>query len=169
VQATSSITIQRHPLRKINSREKSTEEATSSHDSALPENHKPAPKSADRGLAASVLPNIKPSSEGGRSAIEVVPTQTAMARLIQRIEPEYPNAARQQHIQGTVLLDVVVNPDGTVDGLSMVSGESQLMAAAAQAVKQWRFQPIMKHGKAVKFETRIPIDFILALEGSGSN
>ncbi len=169
VQATSSITIQRHPIRKTSSRENAAPEATPSHDGAMPENHKSALKSADRDLAASVLPNIKPSTEGGRSVIEVVPTQTAMARLIQRIEPEYPNTARQQHIQGTVLLDVVVNPDGTVDGLSMVSGESQLMAAAAQAVKQWRFQPIMKHGKAVKFETRIPIDFILALEGSGSN
>ena len=113
--------------------------------------------------ADSVLPN---KAAGDQAGPEVLPTQAAMARLVQRVEPEYPNAARQQHIQGTVLIDVIVDATGAVEALSLVSGESQLMAAAEQAVRQWKFQPLMKDGKAEKFESRIAIDFTLAFEGS---
>ncbi|MGH9529580.1 MAG: energy transducer TonB, partial [Terriglobales bacterium] len=121
-------------------------------------------KLSSKDPAASVLPN-----KTGDSGPTVLPTQAAMARLVQRIEPEYPNAARQQHIQGTVLIDVIVDATGTVEAMSMVSGESQLMAAAEEAVRQWKFQPLMKDGKAEKFESRIAIDFTLAFEGSSGS
>ncbi len=84
-----------------------------------------------------------------------------MELLTDRVEPEYPNSARQQRIQGTVLLDVVVDAEGKVDGLGQVSGESQLMIAAAEAVRQWRFKPLVKNGEAKKFETRVSINFTL--------
>ncbi len=112
--------------------------------------------------AASVLPNK--TAEGNAGPV-VLPTQAAMARLVQRIEPEYPNAARQQHIQGTVVLDVLVDTSGAVEGIGLVSGESQLMLAATVAVKQWHFQPLIQAGKPEKFESRIAIDFSLASEG----
>ncbi len=124
-------------------------------------------KLASTDPAASVLPNKIGTGDGGP---EVLPTKAAMARLVQRVEPEYPNAARQQHIQGTVLIDVTVGATGAVEALSLVSGESQLMAAAEQAVRQWKFQPLIKDGKAEKFESRIAIDFTLVFEGpSGSH
>jgi TonB family protein len=169
-----SITIQRQPLVRSASSKKtvdssSVEEAEGfqpsvSADVALPNTHSESqgrtqPQPESKKPEASV-PNT-PADKG----IEVLTTQAAMARLVQRIEPEYPNAARQQHISGTVILDVIVNETGTVDGLSMVSGESQLMIAAAQAVRQWKFEPLMKKGQPIKFESRISIDFTLVAEG----
>jgi protein TonB len=169
----SSITIQREPVHHSKPPAQPQREAKASspnvdgHKSDL-KGHTPEPsKSSSKDPAAGILPNKTPQ---GSEGVQVLPTQAAMARLVQRVEPEYPNAARKQHITGTVLLDVVVNATGAVETLSQVSGESQLMAAAAQAVKQWHFQPLVKGGKATPFESRIAIDFTLAIESpSGSH
>ncbi len=164
-----SVTIQRVPVHPA----KPTEVAVTPDPHGaivLFDNHKTVSKHIGRQTlsskdpAASVLPN-----KTGDAGPDVISTQAAMARLVQRIEPEYPNAARQQHIQGTVLIDVVVDATGSVEALSLVSGESQLMAAAEQAVRQWKFQPLVKDGKAERFESRIAIDFTLAFEGSSGN
>jgi TonB family protein len=176
-EATASITIQRHPIRKAELLQPEKPNKPAPSDNRLVENHKPGSgsrtthesKSSSKDPAAAVLPNETAGSGSGNSKIEAISTQAAMARLIQRIEPEYPNAARKQHIQGTVLLDVIVNPSGAVDGLSLVSGESQLMVAAAEAVKQWHFQPLIKDGQATQFESRISIDFTLAGEAPSTS
>jgi len=106
------------------------------------------------------------SSNPANSSVETISTQAALARLVQRIEPEYPNAARQQHIQGDVMLDILVNESGAVVELALVSGAPQLMPAAEQAVRQWHFQPLTKAGHAQKFKSRVGINFTLATEGS---
>jgi protein TonB len=81
--------------------------------------------------------------------------------LLQRIEPEYPEAARQQHIQGPVVLAVLVGANGSVRELTVVSGDPQLAKAATDAVRQWRFKPHQLKGQAVEFETRITVNFAL--------
>lgn len=169
-----SVTIQRVPVHPAKPAEVALEKSAATpdpHDDiVLFDNHKAVSKHIGQQIlsskdpAASVLPN-----KTGDAGPNVIPTQAAMARLVQRIEPEYPNGARQQHIQGTVLIDVVVDTTGSVEALSLVSGESQLMAAAEQAVRQWKFQPLVKDGKAERFESRIAIDFTLAFEGSSGN
>jgi TonB family protein len=106
------------------------------------------------------------SSNSANSSVETIPTPAALARLVQRVEPEYPNAARQQHIQGNVLLDILVNEGGAVVELALVSGAPQLMPAAEQAVRQWHFQPLTKSGHPQKFKSRVEINFTLATEGS---
>ncbi len=169
-----SVTIQRVPVHPAKPAEVAVEKSAATPDPhgdiVLFDNHKTVSKHigqqalSSKDPAASVLPN-----KTGDAGPNVIPAQAAMARLVQRIEPEYPNAARQQHIQGTVLIDVVVDATGSVEALSLVSGESQLMAAAEQAVRQWKFQPLVKDGKAERFESRIAIDFTLAFEGSSGN
>ncbi len=81
--------------------------------------------------------------------------------LLQRVEPEYPEAARQQHIQGPVVLAVLVGANGSVRELTVVSGDPQLAKAATDAVRQWRFKPHQLKGQAVEFETRITVNFAL--------
>ena len=68
-----------------------------------------------------------------------VPSKVADEYLMLRVEPDYPESAREQHIQGPVVLDAVVDKDGAVEKLSTVSGDPQLAAAPTDAVKQWRF------------------------------
>ena len=85
----------------------------------------------------------------------------ANARLLQQVEPEYPAAARQQHIQGPVVLEAKVGRDGAVQQLSVISGNSMLTSAASDAVRQWRFVPFVQNGQVVQFQTRIKVHFVL--------
>jgi TonB family protein len=85
----------------------------------------------------------------------------ANLRLLQRVEPEYPEPARQQHIQGLVVLEAEVGKDGAVQQLTVISGNSMLATAASDAVRQWRFKPLVQNGRAVQFQIRIKVDFVL--------
>jgi TonB family protein len=81
--------------------------------------------------------------------------------LVYRVEPEYPEQARQQRIQGAVVLETRINPDGTVKDLMVASGQPLLADAAMAAVKQWRFRPHSVDGRQVEMQTRITIKFSL--------
>lgn len=85
----------------------------------------------------------------------------AAGSLIHRVEPQYPEDARQQKIQGSVVLDVQVGPDGTVQDVQIVSGPPQLAQASTDAVKQWRFKPRLVNGHAVPMQTRATLNFRL--------
>jgi TonB family protein len=90
-----------------------------------------------------------------------VPSKVADEYLMLRVEPDYPESAREQHIQGPVVLDAVVDKDGTVEKLSTVSGDPQLAAAATDAVRQWRFKPFFRNGLPEEFQTQITVSFRL--------
>ena len=81
--------------------------------------------------------------------------------LLERVAPQYPEAAKQQHIQGPVVLNVLVGIDGSVKDLSVIGGDPLLAGAATDAVRQWRFKPHQLKGRAVEFETRITVNFAL--------
>ncbi len=90
-----------------------------------------------------------------------LPPQIAERYLMQRVGPLYPETARQQHIQGQVLLHVRVSKGGSVRELKVISGDPQLAAAAAAAVRRWQFLPFLSAGKPVEFATQITVDFRL--------
>jgi TonB family protein len=86
---------------------------------------------------------------------------TAEGSLIRRVEPQYPEEARQQKIQGPVVLDVHISPDGAVQKVQVIGGPPELAQASIDAVKQWRFQPRRVSGHAVPMQTRITLNFRL--------
>jgi TonB family protein len=90
-----------------------------------------------------------------------VPSKVADEYLIERVEPEYPESARVQHIQGSVVLEALVGKDGAVEKISMISGDTQLAAAATDAVRQWRFKPFLRDGSPEEFQTQITVSFRL--------
>jgi len=90
-----------------------------------------------------------------------VPSKIADQYLLQRVEPEYPEPARQQHIQGPVVLEALVGKDGAVEKLSTINGDPQLAAAATDAVRQWRFKPFLRNGSPEEFQTQITVSFRL--------
>jgi TonB family protein len=90
-----------------------------------------------------------------------MPPQIAERYLLQRIEPAYPDAARERHIQGQVLLEASVGKEGVVERLNVISGDPQLATAAGDAVRQWHFRPFLQAGKPVEFRTQITVDFRL--------
>jgi periplasmic protein TonB len=82
-------------------------------------------------------------------------------RLTRKVEPVYPKEARLQHIEGAVMLDALVGEDGNVHEVTVTSGQPLLAQAAAQAVKQWRYQPFQLNGKPVSLHNQITIQFKL--------
>lgn len=91
----------------------------------------------------------------------VVSAPKASVQLLKQVEPEYPEAARQQRIQGPVVLDAKVGKDGEVQQLAVISGNPMLATAASAAVLKWRFKPLVQDGRAVSFQTKITVDFVL--------
>ncbi|MDP9268540.1 MAG: energy transducer TonB [Acidobacteriota bacterium] len=86
----------------------------------------------------------------------------AVARVRTKVEPEYPVEARERGVEGDVLLAIVVGAGGNVVETSVISGHPLLNDAALEAVKQWKFQPLMVDGAAVETETKIRVRFKLS-------
>jgi protein TonB len=80
-------------------------------------------------------------------------------RLIHRIEPTYPPVAQQAHIQGAVVLAALIDKEGNVQSLQVVSGHPLLVRAAIDAVKQWRYQPLLVNGQPIEVETTVTVNF----------
>lgn len=92
---------------------------------------------------------------------QIIPEDTSRAMLLNKVDPDYPPIAIPQRIEGTVILQVFVSPDGTVRDIKLVRGYFLLGKAAFDAVHQWRFKPYSQNGKAVDFQTYITINFKL--------
>jgi TonB family protein len=102
----------------------------------------------------------KPQSKDNQPTA-TVSEEVAIEHLLERVEPDYPDSAREQRLRGTVVLNVRVGKRGTVLGLSHVSGDPQLSVLAAQAVRQWKFTPLLRNGAPVNFDTNITLNFVL--------
>jgi len=106
-------------------------------------------------------PAQKQAQTSIRSMPDTISPETAKDYLIQRVEPQYPEVARSQHIQGPVTLDVVVDEEGKVRNVKVLSGDSALAPAAVDAVQRWRFKPYLVNGRASQFTTQITVNFVL--------
>ncbi len=123
-----------------------------------------APSDAKPPVASDAGPiqNAATRAEDNPSApAATVSPSSANDYLLGRVEPVYPEAARQQRVQGPVVLKVLVGTDGLVRKLTPISGDPELVKAATDAVRQWRFAPHQVSGKVVEFETRVTVNFAL--------
>ena len=62
-------------------------------------------------------------------------------KLLRKVTPDYPWDLKRASIGGTVRLDVVVSPGGSVDTISVVGGNPILADCAVKAVKKWKYTP----------------------------
>ena len=81
--------------------------------------------------------------------------------LVHRVQPVYPPEARQARIQGTVILRAIIDKEGKIANLQLVSGPKQLAPAAIGAVQQWRYKPYLLMGDPVEVDTEIQVNFQL--------
>jgi len=81
--------------------------------------------------------------------------------LIKKVKPKYPKAARAAGIQGSVVLQIVVDSNGKVKNLKPVSGDPSLTPAAVDAVKKWKYRPYVLNGQRVEMETQVVVAFKL--------
>jgi len=82
-------------------------------------------------------------------------------RLLQKIQPIYPEIPKRLHIQGDVVLTALIAKDGSIEGLKVLSGHPLLIRAALEAVSQWRYKPYILNGSATEVETTIKVTFRL--------
>lgn len=74
-----------------------------------------------------------------------------------KVQPAYPELARKMNLVGTVKIEVVVAPNGSVKDARVVGGHPVLAGAALEAAKKWRFEPASAESSGVidfKFEPR---------------
>jgi protein TonB len=83
--------------------------------------------------------------------------------LVRKVNPVYPPLARQARISGTVILHAVISKDGSITGLSLISGHPMLAPAAIDAVKQWKYKPYLLNGEPVEVDTEVQVVFTLAV------
>jgi protein TonB len=88
-----------------------------------------------------------------------VSSGVAQGLLVHQVDPVYPREARKEHIQGTVLLQVVIDRQGNVTELRVSKGEPILAEAAVSAVKQWKYRPYLLNGEPVEIATTVLINF----------
>ena len=74
--------------------------------------------------------------------------------------PPYPPIARAAHASGTVVVQVVVNEDGTVTEVHAVSGHPLLQRAAEDAARNAKFSPTRLRGQPVKVTGVITYNFV---------
>ena len=60
-----------------------------------------------------------------------------------------------------MVLEAQVGKDGAVQHLTVTSGNSMLATASYDAVLKWRFKPIVQDGRALPFQTRVKVYFVL--------
>ncbi|MDQ1472149.1 MAG: periplasmic protein TonB [Bryobacterales bacterium] len=75
--------------------------------------------------------------------------------------PNYPAAAMQGNIQGTVRLQVVIGQDGAVTDVRPISGHPMLVQPAVDAVKTWTYRPTLLNGSPVSVVTTVDVPFTL--------
>jgi len=83
------------------------------------------------------------------------------AKLVSTVQPVYPAEAKQDHVEGTVALHVIIGKDGNIQETSVISGPPALVQPTLDAVKQWRYQPTLLNGKPVEVDTQVNVVYSL--------
>jgi TonB family protein len=108
------------------------------------------------GASGTLSPDgVNPIPRGGTAGI-------SEPVVLEREKPVYPKEAKKLKIAGKVALEVVVQRDGTVGDLGLVWACPQgygLEEAAADTVRQWRFEPAVRDGEPVDASTVVLVEF----------
>jgi len=94
---------------------------------------------------------------GAQQAQQLAQNEEIVRRAKSRVQPTYPDLARKMKIAGTVKIEVVVAPNGTVKDARVVGGHPVLAGAALDAARKWRFEPAADEASGIiefKFEPR---------------
>lgn len=84
------------------------------------------------------------------------------AKLVYKVDPDYPEDVRSRGIEGNVVLRAVISMEGTILSLTSVSSpDPALTEAALKAVREWRYEPSLMNGEPIETATAITVNFQL--------
>jgi TonB family protein len=93
-------------------------------------------------------------------AIKVAP-DVMEANLVSSRVPAYPEAAKVDRIEGSVVMRAVISKGGTVTRVEVLEGPRRLRNSASEAARTWRYRPYLLNGRPVDVATTITVDFSL--------
>ena len=87
--------------------------------------------------------------------------QITAPALVHRVEPYYPEIASRAKITGIVILEATVDTNGAVESVRVLRSVNLLDKAAIEAVKQWRYSPLVLNGISTPFVLTVTLSFSL--------
>lgn len=76
--------------------------------------------------------------------------------------PKYPDIAKQARVQGIVILEAIIDPNGNVTNVRVLRSIPLLDQSAIDAVKQWKYEPTMLNGVPVPIVMTVTVNFALS-------
>jgi len=108
--------------------------------------------------------NLAPATNAAeREPLPAAPAPQASANT------SYPLLAQHMNVQGSVVLQAVISAEGVVQDLRVLSGPAILSSAAQQAVREWRFKPVVQNGQAVETKAKITVNFSIKVADNSAS
>ena len=104
------------------------------------------------GLQSEPLASLEPVRVGGEIKEPV---------KVRHVNPVYPVVARRASVQGSVIVECIVSPQGRVTDAKVLRGIPLLDAAALAAVRQWVYTPTLRDGVPVAVVLTVTVQFVL--------
>jgi len=113
--------------------------------------------------APGVMGVVSSNPGNGPNAPQRIRVSSGVAQrlLLTKVQPQYPQDAKDQHIQGVVVLQVIIDKEGNVAHIELISGPPELAPAALEAVKQWKYRPYLLNGTPFEVHTQVQVNFTL--------
>jgi TonB family protein len=120
------------------------------------------PSGSNRAAAVTTTMTLPTNAAGHERIASAVP-ELRQTELRQTVETTYPLLGKNSRVQGSVVLQAIVGADGNIENLRVLSGPAVLATAAQQAVRQWRFKPVIENGQAVETKAKITVNFSIRI------
>ncbi|HEY1678878.1 MAG TPA: TonB family protein [Candidatus Sulfotelmatobacter sp.] len=119
------------------------------------------------------IPNTPSALAPTTNAAEREPIQSqaeaAAPQANHNANATYPLLSQHTNVQGSVILQALISAEGSVQSLRVLSGPAILSAAAQQAVREWRFKPVVQNGQAVETKARITVNFSIKVADNAAD
>jgi protein TonB len=108
-----------------------------------------------------VGPAVEPSAPVDTSPIRLSFGMTK-PEVVHQVQPRYTEIARTAGVQGTVIVEAVIDEQGRVTNERLIRGLPMgLDKAALEAIQQWRFKPALLDGRPVKVYFTLTVNFTI--------
>jgi TonB family protein len=96
-------------------------------------------------------------------APKVAGSEVPVPKRLKFVAPEYPAEAQARGLRGIVILDLIIDPEGSVRAVEVTRSVPPFDEAAVAAVRQWEYEPTKIGGRPVSVRLTVPITFALKL------
>lgn len=115
------------------------------------------------GVSGGASSGAKDGVSGGKTIRVRIGGEVQAPKIIEKVQPVYPEKAKTAGIEGTVFLHAIISKDGNPYSLRVMNNQidPDLARAAVEAVSKWRYRPTLLNGEPVEVDTTIMVNFTL--------